>query len=209
MDEATQAFYARYAQQPAANEAARSAMAAHFASSFEPGAHVLDVGAGLGRDVLALLELGFDGWGVEPCQAMREQALVRHPALSGRLADAGLPGLGRPFGREAWQGVVCSAVLMHLPPQQMSAAMTAMVDLLDAGGRLLLSLAQMHEDRIRDDRDPQGRLFFNHSPQAMKALMKRLGLELRGQWDSHAVWEQAGTVWITQCYERMPARAGL
>ena len=212
MDDQTEAFYAHYAQHIAPGaEAARSAMAAHFTSCFEPGSRVLDVGAGSGRDVLALLELGFDAYGVEPVQAMLHQALTRHPELQTRLTPGSLPELGRPFGKADWQAVLCSAVLMHLPPQQMAAAMTAVVALLAPGGRVLLSLPQMPEEKIRADRDPQGRLFYNHPPQAMKALMKRLGMELRGQWDSHAVWEQTGTVWITQWFERAPtpAPAGL
>jgi SAM-dependent methyltransferase len=207
-DALTATFYARYAQQIHRGvEALRSSMAPHFPAVFAPAGRVLDVGAGTGRDVLALLEMGYDAYGLEPVREMREAIVRRHARLQGRLQEGSLPELGTPFGfgQESWDGVLCSAVLMHIPPQHMQSAVSAMVNLLKPRGRVLLSLPQMQEDRLRENRDPDGRLFYNHSPVAMKLLMKRLGLDLHSEWESHAVWEQTGTVWTSQWYQRTGA----
>ena len=53
----TTAFYDDWAVN--GQESARSAISNHFASAFAPGARVLDVGCGTGRDLAVLLELGF------------------------------------------------------------------------------------------------------------------------------------------------------
>ena len=66
---------------------------AHFA----PGARVAVTGAGGGREVLALLRLGYDAVGFEP-----------HPALAAAgdrlLTDHGHPGRLRRSGRRGWPG---------------------------------------------------------------------------------------------------------
>jgi SAM-dependent methyltransferase len=78
----TAAFYDDWAVN--GQEAARSAISKHFASAFAPGARVLDVGCGMGRDLAALLEMGFDACGIEPHDAMRARAIERHPNLAGQ-----------------------------------------------------------------------------------------------------------------------------
>jgi SAM-dependent methyltransferase len=91
----------------------RSPFASRVASSFVAGGRVLDVGFGSGRGLAALLAAGFVPFGVEPVEALRAQAFVAHPERAGRIEAGALPRLQRPFGGE-FDGVLCSAVLMHL-----------------------------------------------------------------------------------------------
>jgi len=128
----TTAFYDRWAVD--GEEAARSAMSRHFESAFAPGARVLDVGCGKGRDVVALLDMGFDAYGVEPNEAMRSRAIQRDPRVPGRVADAALPALGQPFGG-GFDAVACSAVLMHLPAPALPASLAALTAVLKSRGR--------------------------------------------------------------------------
>jgi SAM-dependent methyltransferase len=171
----TTAFYDAWAAGGA--EAERSAISRQFAASFAPGARVLDVGCGRGRDVVALLDMGFDAWGVEPNDAMRARALARDPRLGGRITPATLPGLGQPFGG-GFDGVVCCAVLMHLSPADLPATLAALVSVLRPQGRLLLALPEMRADLLVDGRDPDGRQFANHAPERIEALLAGLGLAL-------------------------------
>lgn len=171
----TTAFHDAWAVDGA--EAERSAISRQFEASFAPGARVLDVGCGKGRDVVALLDMGFDAWGVEPNDAMRARALARDPRLAGRLAAAALPGLGQPFGG-AFDAVVCCAVLMHVAPDGLSAALAALAAVLAPDGRLLLALPEMHADLLVDGLDPDGRQFANHPPERVKALLAERGLPL-------------------------------
>lgn len=172
----TTAFYDTWATDGV--EADRSAISRHFEAAFAPGARVLDVGCGKGRDVVALLDMGFDAHGVEPNDAMRARALARDPRVAGRIAAATLPDLGQPFGG-GFDGVVCCAVLMHLSPDDLPATLAALVSVLRPHGRLLLALPEMRADWLVDGHDPDGRQFANHAPGRVEALLAALGLGLQ------------------------------
>ncbi len=207
MDPRTHAFYARYAEQlQPDSEARHSAMRATIAQALTPGQTVLDVGAGAGRDMAAMQELGLDAYGVEPHAGMRERALALHPGLAGRLADAGLPALGRPFADRCPAGfdaVVCSAVLMHLTPAELHRALAALVQQLRPGaGTLLLSLPQLDAERLRGDQDPEGRNFHNHAPAAVAQTLAAWQLRLSQESLSDVVWERTGTRWWTGVFRR-------
>ncbi len=171
----TNAFYDDWAAHGAENP--RSAMSHHFERAFAPGGRVLDVGCGKGRDLVALLDMGFDAHGVEPHAAMRAQALARDARVPGRVADATLPDLGRPFGG-GFDGVVCSAVLMHVSPAALPASLAALAALLVPGGRLLLALPEMRADLLADGVDPDGREFANHAPERVRALLGEAGMAM-------------------------------
>ena len=168
----TTAFYDDWAIH--GQEAALSRIARHFEAAFAPGARVLDVGCGKGRDVVALLDMGLDAYGVEPNDAMRAAALARDPRMAGRLAAATLPDIGQPFGG-GFDGIVCCAVLMHLAPTDLAPAFDAMAALLRPGGRLMLALPEMRADLLVDGHDPDGRQFANHAPEHVQGLLAERG----------------------------------
>jgi SAM-dependent methyltransferase len=174
-DAQTSAFYEHWAAH--GEEADRSAISRHFEAAFTPGARVLDVGCGKGRDVVALLDMGFDAYGIEPNDAMRARALERHPRLASRVAAASLPDIGQPFGG-GFDAVVCCAVLMHLSPHGLAAAFDAMGAVLQPHGRLLLALPAMRAALLVDGRDPDGRQFTNHAPEHVEHLLAGRGFAL-------------------------------
>jgi SAM-dependent methyltransferase len=193
----TTAFYDRWAV--AGEEAERSAMSRHFEAAFAPGARVLDVGCGKGRDVVALLDMGFDGFGVEPNDPMRAQAIARDPRMPDRVAAAALPGLGQPFGG-AFDGVVCSAVLMHLADDTLPAAFAALAAVLRPQARVLIGVPEMQSDLLVEGHDMDGRAFVNHSPERVRRLFDGLGFT-----PSHCeelVTPSADTRWRVLLFER-------
>jgi len=200
MDRPTSDFYDRHALVVPREESPRSAMSAHFASAFEPGARVLDVGAGSGRDMAVLMAQGVEAWGVEPNATMRALAVSRHPVLAGRIVDGLLPSLGRPFGG-GFDGVVCSAVLMHVLPADLPAALETLRGLLRPGGRLLVSLPEMSRASLHEGRDGDGRLFANHAPDTVRALLGALGLREAGRWEMVAGAAPDETRWVMQRFE--------
>ena len=171
----TAAFYDDWAANGQENP--RSAISHHFESTFAAGGRVLDVGCGKGRDLVALLDMGFDAYGIEPHAAMRAQACARDARVPGRVVEATLPDIGQPFGG-GFDGVLCSAVLMHVPPAALPASLAALAALLAPGGRLLMALPHMQDELLVDGRDPDGRQFANHAPEHVQALLLGHGLGL-------------------------------
>ena len=208
-DPNTSAFYDQYAAGISdETESPRSAMLPHIEREIARGAAVLDVGAGSGRDMAAMLACGLDAFGVEPNEAMRAKALARHPALHGRLRSAALPALGLPFEDLRPQGfdaVVCSAVLMHLDAVEMPAALEAMVGQLRAaaGSTLLLALPEMDRAWLKADRDRDDRKFHNHSPDDIRDILGRAGLVLERSFTSDIVLKSAGSLWHTLVFRRL------
>ena len=193
----TTAFYDDWAVH--GQEAERSAVARHFEAAFAPGARVLDVGCGKGRDIVTLLDLGFDAFGVEPNDAMRAAALARDPRMADRLAAATLPDIGQPWVG-GFDGILCCAVLMHLAPSDLAPALEAMAALLRPGGRLLLVLPEMRVELLADGRDPDGRQFTNHPPEHVQGLLAGLGFGLMFRDDVAA--QATDTQWRVLLFER-------
>jgi len=203
MDRGTSIFYSRYARElqvhPQA-ESARSAMSAWFPRAFAQGARVLDIGCGSGRDLVALLAQGCDAYGVEPHAGMREAAVQVHPALATRIAAGSLPDLSPPFGTQ-FDGLVCSAVLMHVAPPELPATLDTLCHLLAARGRLLVGVPSMARERLSDGRDEDGRAFANHDPARLEAALSARGLQLLGGEDIDTVLATTGTRWHIRLFE--------
>jgi SAM-dependent methyltransferase len=216
MDTQTSYFYKRYAETLTnASEAQRSAMLPYVERSVRVGAAVLDVGSGSGRDLAAMLALGLNAFGVEPNEAMREKALSLHPVLGGRLRQAMLPSLGRPFAElvpDGFDAVICSAVLMHLDPAELPLALASMVDQLRPLSKVenklaipivLISLPRTDVSELSNDRDNDGRRFYNHNPEEVSTHLITQGMSLEYSAASDAVLASTGTLWHTLVFRRV------
>ncbi|HEX4511628.1 MAG TPA: class I SAM-dependent methyltransferase [Burkholderiaceae bacterium] len=204
MDRSTSSFYTRYARElqgRARAESPRSAVSAWFGRAFAPGARVLDIGAGSGRDLVALLSQGCEAYGVEPHPGMRETAVRAHPALAARLAGGALPDLNPPFDTP-FDGLVCSAVLMHVSPGQLPASLDTLCHLLAPAGRLLLAVPSMAANRLKEGRDEDGRSFTNHDPARLEAGLSARGLRLVDGEDIDTLLAATGTRWHVRLLEK-------
>ncbi len=115
VDEQTIDYYRQHA--PEIAEKYRDAtdwITAFYQQAFNPGSVILDVGCGSGRDLHKLSELGFEVTGVDPAEEMLREAHRLHPDLNGRLHTGSLPSLVE-LDDQSFDGVLCSAVLMHIP----------------------------------------------------------------------------------------------
>ncbi|MES0198870.1 class I SAM-dependent methyltransferase [Mesorhizobium sp. M0011] len=121
------------------------------------GAAVLDIGAGSGRDARALAARGLEVTAVEPSAAFRQLA-----QNNGKVEwiDDRLPDLARVRAQnKRYAFILCSAVLMLIPAQQLGRSFAAMASLLEPHGTLAIALrnpvpdepaglAHMHPDPI-------------------------------------------------------------
>ena len=198
MDSQTLNYYDRDAAEMAAKY--RAVDLGHwrrrFQEVFMAGSRVLDVGSGSGRDLALLLDMGFAACGLEPAEGMRVEAVRAYPQLAGRIFPFGLPlpedaDLGGSF-----DGVVCSAVLMHVPEAELFDAAFSLKRVLNEKGRLLISVPQSRPELDSNGRDQTGRLFKPLHPEYLVLLFERLGFQLKRRWEEEAdVLNRAGVCW--------------
>ncbi len=105
-----------------------------------PG-HMLDIGAGSGRDAAWFATRGWHVVAVEPAQNLRHEAARRHPAPEIRWLDDRLPALAAVHRTGLGFDLIwLSGVWMHLPPEDRPRAMRKLATLLRPGGRMMLTL---------------------------------------------------------------------
>lgn len=101
----------------------------------------LDVGAGSGRDALALAERGLDVVAVEPASELRRlgEAATAHQSI--QWVDDSLPDLNeiRKLSYR-FDLILVSAVWMHLPPTARERAFRILTELLAPSGMLVITL---------------------------------------------------------------------
>jgi len=145
---------------------------------FDPGARLLEIGCGSGRDAAFLVAQGRDVTATDASTAMLDAAGRCHPELSGRLINAPLP---LPSGHELLQstfdGIYSVAVLMHVPDEDLFEFAFQIKSMLRAGGALLLSFSTGRAG-LSDNRDTSGRLFRERPVGEVQLLFERLGFRL-------------------------------
>lgn len=133
-----------------------------------PG-HVLDIGAGTGRDAAALAALGHQVIAVEPTPEMRAHGQRLHRSARITWIDDALPDLDQVRARgQRFDVIMLSAVWMHLDAEQRKRAMPRIGALLRRGGLMALTL--------RHGPVPAGRRMFEVSAAETCALAREAGL---------------------------------
>ncbi|MCZ7640413.1 MAG: methyltransferase domain-containing protein [Verrucomicrobia bacterium] len=207
MDPTTIQYYALRAAFVADQYAGTESTAAkYFALAFPPGSRVLDIGCGSGRDLHALLAAGYDAQGVDASEEMLREAAGRYPHLQGRLQKDALPALETVQDASAdrktgLDGLVCWAVLMHLPEEQLFDVVFNLRRVLKPGGRLLISTPRTGpavDEATR--RDTDGRLFNGVTPENYHFLLAKVGFRLLNRWDSDDSLGRPGRTWATQLF---------
>jgi len=199
-DHETQQYYRNNARTLAQRYArARGGIELWFDVAFPKGSKILDVGAAAGRDVLFLLEAGYDACGVDPCRELVAEGLKTNPLLQDRLACDGLPGLDT-IENHSFDGVLCSAVLMHLPEETLFDAAFGLRRILRPGGRLLVSLPVDTGGEPIRGRDEKGRLFNGLSPDRLELMLARLGFSCIGRGENFDSLGREERKWIVQLF---------
>lgn len=177
-----------------------SGVAELFPIAFPRGTRVLDLGFGSGRDLNALCQAGYEACGVDASAEMVAQARHRFPSLDGRLTLDHLPRLAA-VADQAFDGILCSAVLMHLPEELLFDSVLNIRRILKLGGRLLIStpLAGPKVD-ISTRRDENGRLFNGVTPEQFQFLFEKVGFRQINRWDSADHLNRSDRRWATQLF---------
>jgi SAM-dependent methyltransferase len=143
-----------------------------------PGATVLDVGAGSGRDAAWLAANGYDVVAVEPSDAMLALARERHPSDRIHWISDSLPDLAkvRRLGL-SFDLILLSAVWMHILPAARQRTLRKLATLLAPKGRIAISLRLGTPDTER--------AMYEVSLPELASLAQQFGLRIVRTTDSH------------------------
>ncbi len=201
-------IFKRYEQ----NEAYDNSLLPHV---FSKGQKVLDIGCGSGRDMSLLSEIGCEVYGIEPVEEFRTLAYNSHPELEGRIFTGSIPEDVPELPIKGFDGILVSAVLMHIPEGRLFDAAFKIRDLMKMGGVLLVSVPVERDDLeepstvLRSDentaagnlggetRDTNGRLM-NIRPEArIRILFERLGFDTESRYYSADRLMRTGISWVS------------
>lgn len=165
---------------------------------------ILDVGAGSGADMAHLLDAGYDVMGLEPSEALRQSACQHFPRVQGRLFAGGLPldsELAQRW-RHRFSGILCCAVLMHIPPTLQLTALQDLYDLLSNQGRLLLVTSGDREGLDTQRRDAMGRLYTALPEKRVEELARQADFRLLEVMHDEDQWNRRGLDWASFLLEK-------
>jgi 8-oxo-dGTP pyrophosphatase MutT (NUDIX family) len=140
-----------------------------FCTYLQPGARVVDVGCGPGRDLLSLEERGSWAVGLDRSAGMLREALTRGAK---QLVQADARAL--PFASGTWNGVWACASLLHLPKAELPAALAETRRAL-GHGHVCLMLKRGEGESWRDDDWGKRRFFSYYHPAEVELALERAG----------------------------------
>lgn len=182
-------------------QSVKSSISEYFKQSFKPSGKVLDIGTGSGKNLLILLNSGFDAYGIEPCDEFRDLFIKNNPDYSNRIVNGHLPYVNHSFDF-LFSGIVCSSVLMHVPEKHLENSVKSIHKLLEPRGRLLISLPLKWPGIDQNNRDPDNRLFNVKSSDEWKSLFKNNGFNLIHEWPPDKNEKKFCKTWVHFLFER-------
>jgi SAM-dependent methyltransferase len=96
-----------------------------------------------------------------------------------------------------YDGIVCSAVLMHVPEDDLAEAVRAIRRVVREGGRVLVSLPIPGDAVAPSRRDDDGRLFSGFDAERCVAMLAGEGFRLVERWDDADGLGRGGRRWVT------------
>lgn len=167
-----------------------SALHGPFLALLPPGALILDVGCGSGRDSLAFVHQGFRVVALEPCEALasRAEALLQQPVVRRRVQEL--------EETETFDGIWACASLLHVPARETPAVLARLARALRPGGILYASYKLGQGEREAE------RLFHDQDEGSLRALLEGASLETLELWLTDDARGIHGQRWVNALASR-------
>ncbi len=148
-----------------------------FVKYLSKGSRILDIGCGTGRDLANLNRSGFTIRGADSSEDMISVAVNKYPELNGKISLSGLPNL--PGVDNSFNGILCSAVLQHIPDSNLFESFRRIRELLEVKGIFVISFPTAYPGIDTEaNRDASGRHFFIRPEEKYRFFIERLGFAL-------------------------------
>jgi len=172
--------------------------------AFQNRSRILEVGTGSGVDMARLLKAGFKVTGLEPSEELIKLAGQHFPDLLGRIQQGSLPLNEKQLKpwREQFEGILCNAVLMHIPANFQQQTLHNLHDILLPDGRLLLTVSATRDGLDEARRDEFGRYYAELPEERVIELCETAGLRLIQTWETDDQRHIRGLRWSTYLLRR-------
>ena len=144
-------------------------------NKYLPNGKVIEIGSGIGSDAEALINLGYDYTGTDASSELLKIASKRNPSAQflNKFAHELEPSLGE------FDGFWASAVLLHIPRNEISDSLLAISSVLRNQG---IGFITIREGKGEKFDEKKGRLFTYYSEEEFSSVLKTAGffvLEVR------------------------------
>jgi SAM-dependent methyltransferase len=177
---ATISYYNRHAADFAAQTAKidMEPLYRRFLPYVPTGGRILDAGCGVGRDVLAFVERGYDVVAIDASEEMVRLARER----VGRRAAVHLMQFQDVRWRNGFDGIWTCASLLHVPAESLAEVATRLAKALRPGGAWYMSFKIGSGERAAG-----GRLFVDHDETTLRLILEATPMEFIENWTSMEV----------------------
>jgi SAM-dependent methyltransferase len=148
-----------------------------FSSSLHPGAVILDIGSGGGRDSRYFFEKGFKVIGVDFSEKMISEAKKIEARVDYRIMNFEQ----LDFPKENFDGIWANASLHHIPKENIQKVLRDILDLLKSGGIFFIKIKQGDSDGFRENEKfgkKITRYFAYYQPEEIEALVRSAGFSI-------------------------------
>jgi 2-polyprenyl-3-methyl-5-hydroxy-6-metoxy-1,4-benzoquinol methylase len=140
-------------------------------NGYLPSGKIIEIGAGIGKDAQSLISLGYDYVGTDASIGLLELAKQRNPSAQfiQKYAHELDPSLGE------FDGFWASAVLLHIPRDEMIDSLSAISSILKNNGIGFITMKEGDGERIDEK---TGRLFTYYKEREFRDVLKSTGFSV-------------------------------
>lgn len=160
-----------------------------------PNGRILDIGVGKGKEARIFIESNYGYVGVEPAEKMRialEKEFSNHSFIKETAYDWNLP-------ISSFDGFWCSAMLLHIPPQNINNVLQRIKDVMKPNAIGFISLAAGDGEYFDEE---TGRYFYLYDQTHFSQILKENGFVIEKQTirmqDTRRVWLRQWLVYFVR-----------
>ena len=162
------------------------------ASRLPPASSVLDVGCGVGRDLIWLKNKGFSVCGLEQSQNLLRLAKKNSGC---KIIEADFSNFD--FSNFSFDALIAIGSLVHLPHDQFSVVFMSIIGAVNTSGLILVTLKEGENCKKSED----GRLFYLWQQEQLDEIFSNCGLQVVS-FSRQVSQVQSSDVWLTYLLQK-------